>query len=154
MYRLCRRYIKDQFEAEDILVRGFYKVFRSIGSFHYQDDTRLSAWVRRIMVNECLMQLRQATHFNFILLTEETDLTDQANTDIESSLSAEDIYTFLLELPVSYRTIFNLFVIEGFSHREIAEQLEISEEVSRSQLSRAKAMLRGILTKNDIRNAI
>ena len=154
MYRLCCRYVKDQPEAEDILVRGFYKVFRSIASFHYQDDTKLSAWVRRIMVNECLMQLRQAIHFNFVLLTQETDFADQASTDVESNLSAEDIYALLLELPVSHRTIFNLFVIEGFSHREIAEQLEISEEVSRSQLSRAKAMLRAILTKNDIRNAI
>lgn len=154
LYRLCCRYVKDSFEAEDILVRGFYKVFRSIGSFRYQDVTTLSAWIRRIMVNECLMHLRQSNSLSFVHLSEEQDYTDHTSVKADGGLSAEDILALLLELPAGYRTVFNLFVIEGFTHREIAEQLQISEEVSRAQLSRAKAMLRVILTKHDMKYEI
>lgn len=152
MFRLCWRYIKDQSEAEDTLLTGFQKVFSSIKSFEYRDDKSLENWIKKIMVNECLMRLRKTNNFNLTSISDEMPVL--SDIDLESNLSAEDIYALILELPAGYRTVFNLYVIEGYSHKEIASQLQISELTSRSQLSKAKAMLRVKLTNNQMHYAV
>jgi RNA polymerase sigma-70 factor (ECF subfamily) len=152
MFRLCCRYIKHQPEAEDVLLQGFQKVFLHIGKVEYRHEKSLEGWIKKIMVNECLMFLRRSNNFNLTSISDE--LAVPAETMTDSNLSAEDIYALVLELPTGYRTVFNLYVLEGYSHKEIALQLEISELTSRSQLSKAKAVLRELLTKNNLRYAI
>lgn len=152
MFRVCCRYVKDQYEAEDVLIKGFYHVLTHLHSFEYRSEKSLAAWIKRIIVNECLMALRKTNNFNLSSISD--DFEAMAEVDLDSNLSAEDIMALIVELPPGYRTVFNLYVIEGYSHKEIGEQLQISELTSRSQLSKAKAMLRILLTKNQLNCAI
>jgi RNA polymerase sigma-70 factor (ECF subfamily) len=148
MYRICYRYVKDELHAEDILVNGFTKVFNHLGGFRYQSEGSLEAWIRRIMVNESLMFLRKHYQFGFVAESQADGL--ESGPSVEAALSAEEIYALILQLPTGYRTVFNLFVIEGYSHQEIAEQLSISENTSKSQLSKARTALRNLLHKHGI----
>ena len=147
MYSLCCRYIKDKMEAEDILVVSFTKIFNRIDQF--KGEGSFEGWMRRIVVNECLMFLRKQTNFH---LTAELDdryhgIEDEA-LNIAEQLAGQDILALLDKLPTGYRTVFNLYVIEGFKHREIAEQLNISINTSKSQLILAKEKLRAMLMRN------
>lgn len=124
---------------------AFTKVFAHIGSFQDRGDGSLEGWIRKVVVNESLMWLRRRHNFN---LTESIDSnTDYIDLGGFSELPAEEICRFMAELPNGYRTVFNLFVIEGYNHAEIAGMLEISENTSRSQLYKAKALLKKILTR-------
>jgi len=152
MFRICCRYVKDQYEAEDVLLKGFHKVFTNLPAFEPRTPKSLAGWIKKIMVNECLMALRKTNNFNLSSLSD--DLPVATDENLDSHLSAEEIYGLILELPAGYRTVFNLYVIEGYSHKEIAEQLQISELTSRSQLSKAKATLRNLLTKNQLNCAV
>ncbi|GEO05618.1 DNA-directed RNA polymerase sigma-70 factor [Adhaeribacter aerolatus] len=152
MFRLCLRYIRNQGEAEDTFIKGFHKVLANINQLLYRDDKSLDGWIKKIMVNECLMVLRKSNNFHLTSISNDLELP--ADFSLDSNLSAEAIYALVLELPTGYRTVFNLYVLEGYSHKEIATQLEISELTSRSQLSKAKAMLRELLTKNNLKYAI
>jgi RNA polymerase sigma-70 factor (ECF subfamily) len=145
LYRLTQRYIRDQADAEDVLMTAFVKAFRHINSFAYRDDGSLEGWLRKIVVNESLMWLRKKHNFN---LTESID-DHTPETDLQqfSTLEAEDIYQFIAQLPTGYRTVFNLSVVEGYDHAEIASLLSISEATSRSQLFKAKALLKKMLTQ-------
>lgn len=144
MYRLVWRYVKSQGDAEDILMTGFVRILKSIGTFESRGDGSFEGWMRKIMVNEALMWLRKKHNFN---LTESIDETFK-EPDLEGfrELEAEDIYQFIAQLPVGYRTVFNLFVVEGYDHREIADMLSIQEATSRSQLFKAKTLLKKMLT--------
>lgn len=155
MFRLCYRYCKSQPEAEDLSQKGFFKFFERLPDFQFRDEKSLVGWIKKIMVNECLMYLRQTTNFNLTCSINEKNGAAEISFDAEAdtNYSAEAIYSFIRELPVGYRTVFNLYVIEGYSHKEIAAQLQISELTSRSQLSKAKAMLRHLLTKNNLHHA-
>lgn len=148
MYRVCYRYVKDELHAEDILVGGFTKVFRHLDGFRYRHEGSLEAWIRRIMVNEALMFLRK--HYQFGLVAESQADGLEAGSSVEAALSAEEIYALILRLPTGYRTVFNLYVVEGYSHQEIAGQLGISENTSKSQLSKARAALRNLLHQHGI----
>ncbi|MGV3588429.1 MAG: RNA polymerase sigma factor [Adhaeribacter sp.] len=152
MFRLCLRYIRNQAEAEDAFMKGFHKVLTNIKQLLYRDDKSLDGWIKKIMVNECLMVLRKSNNFNLTTISDDLEIATDVTPD--SNLSAEAIYALILELPTGYRTVFNLYVLEGYSHKEIADQLGISELTSRSQLSKAKAMLRELLTKNNLKYAI
>jgi RNA polymerase sigma-70 factor (ECF subfamily) len=145
LYRLAKRYVYQEAEAEDILMRAFVKAFKSIGFFSYKDEGSLEAWLRKIVVNESLMVLRKAHNFN---MTETLD-ERMGEPDISSlsALEATEILQFIEQLPTGYRTVFNLFIIEGFDHAEIATQLGISEATSRSQLFKAKALLKKMLSR-------
>jgi RNA polymerase sigma-70 factor (ECF subfamily) len=148
MYRLCYRYVKDELHAEDILLTGFTKVFNHLHGFEYRTEGSLEAWIKRIMVNESLMFLRR--HYRFGMVAESYADGLESNSSAEAALSAEEIYALVLQLPTGYRTVFNLYVIEGYSHQEIAEQMGISENTSKSQLSKARAALRTLLNKHGI----
>ena len=134
-------------DAEDVLVEGMFKVFDNIDSF--QGAGSFEGWIRRIVVNEALMFLRKRR-----LLTVDTDVSELNTIElshplsIEHELAAQDILKLLEQLPTGYRTIFNLYVIEGYKHIEIAEILGISINTSKSQLILAKERLRKLMLIN------
>ncbi len=148
MFRVCYRYVKNEHDAEDLLVNGFLKVFNHLQNIEFRGERSLEAWIKRIMINESLMFLRRNNNFRNV----DTSLVVNVgeNATVTNDLAAEEIYALILQLPIGYRTVFNLYVIEGFSHKEIAEKLDISENTSKSQLSKGRALLRKILEKNGI----
>ncbi|MFZ5999624.1 MAG: RNA polymerase sigma factor [Bacteroidota bacterium] len=138
MYALCCRYVKDRMEAEDVMVTAFTKVFERINQF--KGDGSFEGWIRRIMVNESLTYLRR--HKSMYLETEiEAADREPDYGSLQNELEAEDLRKLIADLPTGYRIVFNLYAIDGFSHQEIAEQLGITESTSKSQLSRARALL-------------
>ncbi len=147
MFLLCKRYLKTSSIAEDAMMNGFVQVYKSLLKFSYVDDKSTVAWIKKIMVNECLQELRKKQSFLTIASNNKVDETID-NTVFEK-MSAEEIYKLITILPTGYRTVFNLFEIEGYSHKEIATILKISEGTSKSQLSRAKQMLQDLIIKNN-----
>jgi RNA polymerase sigma-70 factor (ECF subfamily) len=143
MMVVCLRYSKSTAEAEDILQEGFVKVFQGIKDF--RQESKLETWITRIMVNTALNVQRKKLYLYPMVDVEEIDLPDE-----EMSISGIH-FTQLLEmiqaLPQGCQIVFNLFAIEGFSHKEIAEQLGISEGTSKSQFARAKSLLQQRLSK-------
>jgi len=139
MYALCCRYVPSKMEAEDVLVVAFTKVFERIDQFKAEGS--FEGWLRRIIVNESLTYLRR--NKNMYLETEiETVDKNPDFGQLENHLEADDLLRMVGELPTGYRMVFNLYAIDGYSHKEIAEQLEISENTSKSQLSRARVLLK------------
>lgn len=148
MLLVCRRYVKSREDAEELLLDGFYKFFKSLHSFRYQGEVQLYAWLKRIMINECLMFLRKKNVFTIVTesAAEEIVLAEKAL----DNLSAAEIFNLVVTLPVGYRTVFNLFVIEGMEHKEIAALTGITEGTSKSQLSKARALLQKMLSQKGI----
>jgi RNA polymerase sigma factor (sigma-70 family) len=146
MFGVCRRYVKTTENTEEVLLMAFCKVFKKLDTF--SGDGSFEGWIRRIMVNESLMFLRKKYRFN-----EHADVTEipikAVEVSVEDELAAQDILNLLEKLPTGYRTVFNLYVIEGYKHREIAEQLGISINTSKSQLILAKKKLRGMIKKTE-----
>jgi RNA polymerase sigma factor (sigma-70 family) len=144
MYGVSRRYLNGD-DAQDCVVMAFTKVFQSIGKFTWMGDGSLESWIRRIVINEALMWLRKNHNFNLTERIEagssEPDLSDVAQ------LESQEIAGMISRLPVGYRTVFSLFVIEGFTHEEIGKLLAINESTSRSQLFKAKSLLKKMLLK-------
>ncbi len=142
MFALCCRYVKDRMEAEDVLVTSFTKVFEHIGQ--YSGEGSFEGWVRRIVVNEALTYLRRNKSMYL-----ETDLgaadREPESGSMANHLEAEDLLGLIAELPPGYRIVFNMNTIDGYSHKEIAEHLGISENTSKSQLSRARSFLQARL---------
>ena len=146
MMLVCRRYLKSREDAEEALLDGFYKFFRNLSSFNHQGDAALFMWVKKIMINECLMRLRKKNVFTIVI---ETDTEDVAlEEEALNNLSAKEIFDLIVQLPVGYRTVFNLYVIEGMDHKEIAALMGIAEGTSKSQLSKAKSLLQKKLLQN------
>ena len=148
MLMICRRYVKSQEDAEELMLDGFYKFFKKISSFNYQGDAAFYAWMKKIMINECLMFLRRKNVFNIVTEAEVEDVSLQE--EALSNISADEIFKMIVQLPVGYRTVFNLYVIEGIPHAEIALLLGIAEGTSKSQLSKAKIILQKLLLQNDV----
>lgn len=143
MFSVCRRYLRSREDAEEALVSGFFKVFSQIDSFGNQGS--FEGWVRRIVVNEALMMLRKNQPLTFPG-DEHFTLHDQADGfSIEAELSAREILSLLDQLPTGYRTVFNLYVLEGFKHQEIGDMLGISINTSKSQLILAKEKLKNLI---------
>jgi RNA polymerase sigma factor (sigma-70 family) len=141
MLGVCFRYVKNQEDAEDVMTEGFYKVLTNIDKF--KSEGSFEGWIRRIMVNQALMLLRKQHNFNISI--EISNVEIKATPSVESRLATQDILSLLELLPTGYRTIFNLYVIEGYKHREIAEMLNISINTSKSQLILAKKRLRELV---------
>lgn len=144
-YLACRRYLKSDSEAEEMLQNGFLKIFHSLNHFMYSNDAAFVAWMKKIMINECLQELRKKNNFFLVAEEKAMDISDTA--DVIGRLSVNDIYKLITEMPIGYRTIFNLYVIEGYSHEEIAVQLNISVGTSKSQLNKARKKLQESITK-------
>ncbi|MEM9022429.1 MAG: sigma-70 family RNA polymerase sigma factor [Bacteroidota bacterium] len=147
MAMICHRYVTDHRDAEEVLFNGFLKVFRKLDAFEYRGEDSLRAWIKRIMINEALMRLRKQ---QLLWAVGEEHLPgSEVVAAVEHSLAAEDLYRLILRLPSGYRTVFNLYAIEGYSHAEIAEALGITVNTSKSQLSKARAWLRQRLETED-----
>ena len=144
MFGVCKRYARSREDAEDILLEGFYKVFKNI--HQYQGSGSFEGWIRRIMVNEALMFLRKK--HNFQLTVEVSNIELKTEINAEEELIAEDILNMLDKLPTGYRTVFNLYVLEGYKHREIADILGISINTSKSQLILAKKRMQSMLKES------
>jgi len=140
MMGVCLRYMKDHAQAEDVLQDGFVKVFTKLEK--YSGNGSLEGWVRRIMVNTALDHLRKTNKFNANISMDDVDYKIESDSDALASLIEEDLLKLIQEMPNGYKTVFNMFAIEGFSHKEIGEKLGVSENTSKSQYSRAKAYLR------------
>ena len=139
------RYVKDENTAKDIVQESFVRIFASLSKFEYKNENAFMAWMKRIAVNESIRWLKKySKHF---LEVEETITvsTNIKNPSILSELYTQDLLKALQTLPQGYQLVFNLYVIEGFSHKEIGKLLNISESTSRSQLSRAKNTLKQLL---------
>lgn len=143
MARLCTRYIKEEEEAADVLIEGFVKVFDGLKRFEYKNDQSLEAWIKKIMINQSLGALRKKR--GEMLKLDEVDIQGYHH---EPEIAANEIIELINMLPKGYRIIFNLAVIDGYRHKEIAQMLEISESTSRSQLVHARNKLKNILRKN------
>lgn len=150
MMGLCCRYVKNRADAEEVLLDGFYKFFSRLQGFGYQGEAALFAWVRQIMVNECLMFLRRRHSFAIVAEAAAEEVAGEGGDGLDD-LSAEEIFGLIVRLPVGYRTVFNLHVIEGLAHAEIAELLGIAEGTSKSQLHKAKLLLRKMLHHKGVR---
>lgn len=139
MLGICQRYVNRQADAEDIMIEGFMRVFDKIGQF--KSEGSFEGWVRRIMVNEALGYIRKNKSL-FLSVDAEDVHNEPAAFHVDGDeLATQDLLQLVQELPQGYRTVFNLFAIEGYSHEEIAGMLGISENTSKSQLSRARALL-------------
>lgn len=136
MLSVCRQYIKDLHQAEDIMITAFMKVFTSLKNFEHKGS--FEGWIRRTMINECISFIRVQKQVKFI---EDETYFEESFNNIESQFSVEDIQFLIDGLPDGYKMIFNLYAIEGFKHQEIAKMLNINEGTSKSQLSHARKML-------------
>lgn len=144
MFRICYRYVINNFDAEDIVADGFIKIFSNFDKFEYRAKGSLEAWMKKIVVNECLLFLKRRQRINYT----DADLYILDDTEADENLYCTDIFKIIAQMPDGYRTIFNLYIIEGYSHKEISEILNISIQTSKSQLSRAKKHLKNIITVN------
>src|SRR5579859_5895823 len=138
MYALCCRYVKDRMEAEDVLVTSFTKIFERIGQF--KNEGSFEGWIRRVVVNESLTYLRKNKNMYLEIDIEAAEYEPDYH-KLENQLEADDLMKMIETLPVGYRTVFNMYAIDGFTHQEIADHLGINENTSKSQLSRARALL-------------
>ena len=142
MYAVCLRYAGTATEAEDILQEGFIKVFKKVGSF--RNEGSFEGWIRRIFVNTAIEHFRKKAYLQPITEWEETTVEGKY-LSILDELAEQDIIGLIQKLSPGYRTVFNMYVVEGYTHREISELLGISEGTSKSQLSRAKLILQDLV---------
>lgn len=145
LFGVCLRYAADQSEAEDLLQDSFIKIYRDL--YQYRPTGPLRAWLRKVTVNVALQHIRRKKRlFPMVEIGEVSDQIDRTE-DIFSSFRASALLQLIQKLPPGYRAVFNLYVVEGYSHKEIAEKLGINIATSKSQLSRAKHLLRKMLER-------
>jgi RNA polymerase sigma factor (sigma-70 family) len=142
MYAVCLRYAGNSEEAQDILQDGFIKVYKKLDSF--RGEGSFEGWVRRIFVNTAIEHFRRKRYLTPVTEKEENTI-DGKYTSALDDLAAKDIMALVQALSPGYRTVFNMYVVEGYSHKEIADLLGISEGTSKSQLSRAKVILQDMV---------
>jgi RNA polymerase sigma-70 factor (ECF subfamily) len=137
MLSVCRQYIKDLQLAEDAMITAFMKVFVNLGRF--ENKGSFEGWIRRTMINECISFIRVEKKIHFI---EDTVCYEEMDQETDMQFSVEDIQSLIDSLPDGYKIVFNLFVVEGYKHKEIAVMLGINEGTSKSQFSHARRILK------------
>ena len=137
---ICLRYAPNKVEAEDMLQEGLISVFKELKQYDPKRAT-FQAWSNKVIVNAALQYLRKWKNLNLNQSIDDYEEHFTHNEDVVDTLSAKELNLFVQNLPDGYRVVFNLYVMEGYKHREIAEILSISENTSKSQLSKAKKML-------------
>ena len=151
MYYVCLRYARHELEAQDMLQDGFIKVFDNISNF--KSNGSFEGWIRRIMVNTSLNYCRKSS-----FKQEQIGIEDYQDTIVKSkavsNLSEKELLAVIQQLPDGYRMVFNLYVIEGYSHKEIGEMLNITESTSRSQLAKSRKWIQNELEKQKINNHV
>ncbi len=145
MMGVCLRYVSNNHEATDVLQDGFIKVFQKLDTFKLEGS--LEGWIRRIMVNTALDYLRKNKELRHAASTDDVEHLLLDDSYILENLNAEQLLKLLQHIPDGYRTVFNLFAIEGYSHKEIADELGISVNTSKSQYSRARDFIQKTLEK-------
>jgi RNA polymerase sigma factor (sigma-70 family) len=148
MLGVCYRYTKSIADAEDVLQEGFVKVFRHLHQFKAEGE--LGAWIRRIMVNTAINYLKKSRKYQYDLSFEELHLHPVTSENPSVKLYAKEMAELIRQLPTGYQTVFNLHAVEGYTHVEIGEMLGISDTTSRSQYSRARALLITWMEKHGI----
>jgi len=146
MFVVCLRYSGSREEAEEILQEGFLKVFEFIHQF--RSSGSFEGWIRKIMVNCALQKYRSRKHLYALVNIETTDIDQLYDNDILTQLNTKELLQMVQLLPPAYRMVFNLHVFEGMKHREIAEQLHISEGTSKSNLSDARKILQELVNNS------
>ena len=145
MLSVCRQYLKNEHTAEDLMISSFMKVFTNLDRFEYKGS--FEGWVRRIMVNECISYLRVNKK---IYYTEEEHFTEGSLNEIDLQFKVEEIQSMIDSLPEGCKMVFNLYAIDGYKHREIADMLDIEEGTSKSQLAYARKMLQALIIESNI----
>jgi len=136
MLGVCRQYVKDIHHAEDVMITAFMKVFSGLSNFEHKGS--FEGWIRRIMINESISYIRANKKISFL---DDEQYSEEFANSIESQFNVEEIQLLIDALPDGYKMVFNLYVIEGYKHHEIAELLSISAGTSKSQLSQARRIL-------------
>ena len=148
MMGVCLRYSDRSEEAEDMLQNGFIKVFNKISTF--KGSGSLEGWIRKVIVNEALTYLRKNKSTKLNLNIDSDKYVVPSNSHVGETLNEKDLLKLIQQLPIGFRTVFNMYAIEGYSHKEIAEALGISEGTSKSQYSRARLHLQNMLKMEKI----
>ena len=148
MLAVCYRFAHNREDAEDMLQEGFIKVFSQIHTFRSQGA--FEGWIRRIVVHTCINHLKKNKRFNESVDIIHANSIQVREESVPSIVQAKQIVECIRLLPMGYRTVLNLYAIEGYTHKEIAEMLDIEESTSRSQYTRAKQMLEEVLVKKKI----
>ena len=142
MYAVCLRYAGSAEEAEDILQEGFIKIFKKLESF--RGEGSFEGWIRRIFVNTAIEHFRRKRYLQPVTEKEESTIEGKSLSALDG-LAEKDILALVRQLSPGYRTVFNMYVVEGYTHKEIGDMLGISEGTSKSQLSRAKVILQDMV---------
>ena len=150
LFGVCFRYAFRREDAEDMLQEGFIKIFKRINTFGNKGN--FEGWMKRVMVNTCINYITKNKKFSEILSLETTYNIEDCEESIASKLLGKQVMDCLRMLPIGYRTVINLYAIEGYSHKEISEMLDIKESTSRSQFIRGKSLLTSILISKKIMN--
>jgi RNA polymerase sigma factor (sigma-70 family) len=145
MFGVCLRYTGNADDAQDVLQDGFVKVFRKLDSF--RSEGSFEGWIRRVFVNTAIEHFRRKHYMQPVTEREENTLESKTLTALDG-LSEKDILKLVQQLAPGYRAVFNLYVVEGYSHKEIGEMLDITEGTSKSQLSRAKVILQDMIKQH------
>jgi RNA polymerase sigma-70 factor (ECF subfamily) len=148
MMSICMRYANNRDQAQDMLQDGFVKVFQKMD--HFRGDGPLGGWIARTMVNTALDHIRRNKPYDHSLDLTEAEHLHQEDATVMSSMTTDELMALIQALPAGYRSVFNLFAIEGYPHKDIAEMLGISENTSKSQFMKARAYLRKLLPKEAV----
>ncbi|MGQ1911485.1 RNA polymerase sigma factor [Marinifilum sp. RC60d5] len=150
LFRICYRYLNNRERTEEVLSQTFLNVFNNIHKTDITEEAALKAWMKKIAINQSLMEIRKQIKFSqsleLIEEIEESEITSDEN------LLENDLIQMVLALPDGYRTVFSLYAIEGYKHEEIAKKLQISIGTSKSQLSKARKLLKNMIHKTEIRH--
>jgi RNA polymerase sigma-70 factor (ECF subfamily) len=147
LFATCYKYSRNKQEAEDNLHDGFITIFKKIEQFKHKGS--FEGWMKRIVINTTLEKYRKEKVFHLV----QEEIEDEVFVEIEESeVNLDDLLNLIQQLPNRYRLVFNLYVLDGYSHKEIAEMLNISEGTSKSNLSRARLILKNKLENNEIKN--
>lgn len=147
MLSLCVYYINDRQQAEDIMLQGFFKVFTKLKQ--YQNTGSFEGWIRKIMVYECISFLRKK---NNLVFTDDIEIFQaKVDNEVELSIGVENLQNYINRLPDGSKVVFNMFVIEGYKHAEIAEMLNVTVGTSKTQLNRARKALKEMISSHQKR---
>ena len=146
---VCLRYAKDRDEAQDMLQDGFIKIFQKLDA--YSGEGAFGGWLHRLMVNTCLDQIRKNSKFAYSIEIEKAEFELNDSEDAISKMRTQELLQLIQQLPEGYRMVFNMFAIEGYGHKEIAEILGIAESTSKSQYRKAKIWLQKAIENLDKR---
>jgi RNA polymerase sigma factor (sigma-70 family) len=146
MYSQCLRYTKSKADAEDLLQEGFIKIFRNLDKF--RNEGSFEGWLKKIMFRTAVSHFRRTAKKTHTHQTELCQFIEDRETNVFDTLAQKDLVNIVFKLPTGYRTVFTMFVIEGYNHKEIAGILGCSEGSSKSQLSRSRTQLREMLLKS------